>query len=835
MARPSAQRTGLGTLVRADLRRHRGGFTGVAVAILVATMLVTGLGVLVESGIRGGLAPQRYAGADLVVTGKQSVPVPDDLALSLTERVPAPDPASIADVPGVTRVVSDVTVPLVRLAGDRPDEPVEAHPWAATRLTPFSLVDGREPEAADEVAMVAGSAEVGERVELAHGGTRASYRVTGVVSAETRVDRAEHVFLTEARIAQLDPHEGAAQALGVFTDGDPDHVADRIRADQPTAEVARGAGRGDAEFLDSGSSRATLVALGSAFAGTSLLVALFVVAGTLSLSVQARRREFALLRAVGAVPGQVHALVAREVLAVAGVAALVGIAPGYLLAGILQRAFVAGDVIPGDFALAYGPLPAVGAVLVVLLTAWAAARLATRRPAKLDPVAAMREGANGPRTTGRARLAVGTAIIGIGLAVSLVPVWVRGEEAAAASASATLVLMIGAAVLGPALVSGAVRLVPAALGRTSSAVLLATANGRANSRRLASAVTPIALGIALGLVQLGAPAIVADEAADQVLAGVTADLRVVVPGGLSPQTVDAVADLPAVEVASPVTTSQAVLDYEAFDGADARSDQVLQGIDPATSPEVLDLRVREGSLDDLGGADRVALSTDAARTLGVVLGDRVAGRFGDGSALRARVVAVYERGLGFGGVTMDEAAVRRHTTAGLSSFALVASADPGAARAAIQGLGLTAVAGSGEAAGADAQEQQGWVNLVALLVILGYIAIAVVNSLAMATGERSREFALLQLVGGARGQVRAMMRFESVLLAVVAAVLGIVLALPPLVGISIGISGQPLPSLPLLGSAAVVVAMAGLALAALAVATGAAMRTRPVSEIGSRQ
>ncbi|WP_436697778.1 FtsX-like permease family protein [Nocardioides sp. BYT-33-1] len=825
----------LGQLVRADLRRHRAGFAGVAVAILVATMVVTGLGVLVESGIRGGLAPQRYAGADLVVTGKQSVPVPEDLSISLAERAPVADGSAIGSVPGVTHVVADVTVPLVEIRADAPDALAQAHPWGAARLTPFTLTEGAEPTADDEVAVVAGSAAVGDRLTLAHGGVRASYRVVGVVSAPTTVDRARHVFLTSDRIAELDPREGAARAWGVFTDDEPEALADRIRERFPDLTVATGAARGDAEFLDSGSSRATLVAIGSAFAGTTLLVALFIVAGTLSLSVQSRRREFALLRAVGALPRQVHALVAREVLAVAGVAALLGVGPGYALEGVLQRAFVAGTVIPADFALAYGPLPGIGAVVVVLLTAWGAARLAARRPANLDPVAALREGATGPTALGTARIATGLALVASGLVLSLIPIWIRGEAAAGASAGAALVLIIGAALLGPRLVTVAVRAAQAMLGRTSPAALLATTNGRVNSRRLAGAVTPIALGIALGLVQLGAPAIVADEAAAQASDGVTADLRIVVPAGVSAAALAPVADLPSVTAVSPVTLSQAILDHRAFDGALERGEQVLQGIDPATAGPVLDLRVREGSLDALDGPERVALSTDAARTLGVGVGARVSGRFGDGTRLRASVVAIYERGLGFGGVTMDEAAVRAHTTDGLSSFALVASDDPATARAAIDELGLPVTPGSGEAVGADAQTQQGWVNLIALVVILGYIAIAVVNTLAMATAERSREFALLQLVGAGRRQVRAMMRLESVLVASIAALLGVALALPPLVGISIGISGQPLPSLPLPGSAAVVAVMAALALVTLGVATRAALRTRPISEIGSRQ
>ncbi|OZB80859.1 MAG: hypothetical protein B7X41_17400, partial [Microbacterium sp. 14-71-5] len=184
------------------------------------------------------------------------------------------------------------------------------------------------------------------------------------------------------------------------------------------------------------------------------------------------------------------------------------------------------------------------------------------------------------------------------------------------------------------------------------------------------------------------------------------------------------------------------------------------------------------------------------------------------------------------------AAVRARTTSGLDAFALVAvdadRADQVQAAAAAQGLHV--VPGSGQkAAGADAQSQQGWVNLVALIVILGYIAIAVINTLVMATGERSREFALLQLIGSSRRQVRAMMRTEAVMVAVISTAFGVIVAIPPLIGMSIGISGRLVPELPVLAVLGLVGAMGALALATLWVATLGAMRTRPIEEIGSRQ
>lgn len=833
----AATRLGFGPLIRADLRHNTSSFVGVAVSVLVATTFITGLGVLIESGIRGGLAPERYTQVDVVVGGPQSVPVPEDLPVPLVERAPLPaDAASIiAALPGVQSVVADATVPLSSDVGA-----VEAHPWSASALTGFEIVEGSAPADEDEVVVTGGSAAViGDRVAFTHGGDSSQYRVVGIADATDDPVRAQHVFLTQERIAQLDPRGGAAHVLGVFAaDGTaPDALVSTISERLPSLAARSGIGRGDVEFLDSGAARSALVTISSAFAGTSLLVAMFIVASTLALSVQSRRRDFALLRAVGASSAQVHRLVAREVLTVSVIAAALGIAPGYLLASVLQSAFVQAGVIPGDFALVFSPLPAAAAALLALASAWSAARIAARRPARIDPIEALQESATGPATVGPGRLITGIVLAAAGLGMSAVPLVVRGQNGAAAAATAAMILIIAMAVLGPVLVKHTVRGLGAVL-RMSPTGFLASANGAANARRLASAITPIALGIALGLVQLGASAIIASEADAQTRAGVIADLRVSAPGGLSDNGLAVIAAQPGVAAVTPVTLSQAVIEHREPGAEDEMSTSfVLQGIDPRTAVGTLDLGVREGSLDRLSGPNEVALSSDVGQELGLDVGDSVAGRFGDGEPFTAEVVAIYDRGLGFGDVTMSGATVREYTTGGMSAFALVdAGDDPDAVDAALEDAGFTATGGSGaEAADADGRSQQSWVNTIALIVILGYIAIAVVNTLMMATGERAREFALLQLIGASRAQVRAMMRTEGLMLALIAVVLGVAIAVPPLLGISMGITGQPIPALPLLPSLAVIGSMSALALAALAVATRSTMRGRPVDEIGSRQ
>ncbi|MCB8045179.1 hypothetical protein JM654_16475 [Microbacterium oxydans] len=207
---------------------------------------------------------------------------------------------------------------------------------------------------------------------------------------------------------------------------------------------------------------------------------------------------------------------------------------------------------------------------------------------------ALRESATGAPAIGLPRIITGIVLAAAGISVSTVPLVVRGQIAAGAAAGAAMLLIIALAVLGPWLVSLSVRLIGAVLHRLSSAGFLASANAAANSRRLASAILPIALGIGLGLVQIGAPSIIAAEAATQASAGVIADLRVTAPAGLSPDMIDTIRETPGVAEVSGVALSAAVVDSFDFEGKLQRDEHVLQGIDPTNIANSLDLRVREG-------------------------------------------------------------------------------------------------------------------------------------------------------------------------------------------------------------------------------------------------
>ncbi|GGP55130.1 FtsX-like permease family protein [Saccharothrix coeruleofusca] len=831
-------------LALASIRHRWGGFAGVFVAVLCASALITALGVLFESGLRAGVAPQRYAGAAVVVGGRQAVPDEAGIEVPLVERVPLPADAvgRVAVVPGVDRAIGETAVPVVVPGA----EGVRAHGWSSAALTPLAVREGAEPKGPRELVLDAGLADrlgvgVGDELPVAVGGVPERYAVTGVAAAPegVRTGRQPALFLTDERARALAGRPDQVDVIGVLARPgvDPDELAGRIRAALPDLDVATHTGddRGDAEFLDVGRARSELVLVSLSFAGTTLMISVLVVAGTLGLSIQQRKRELALLRAVAATPRQIHRLVGAEVLAVAGVAALLGVAPGYGVAHLLRSAFAASGLLPADFGLAIGPLPAVAAVLLVVATARVAGWVAARRAARTAPVEALREAAVEPARLGRVRVALGWTCAALGLGSAAVPLFLPGEQAVAGAAASALLLVLAAALSGPRLVVAAARLA----GRPLRAVApvgghLAVASVTASARRLATVVTPLVLAVAVASVQIFTQTTVSAAAAEQADAGVVADVVVSGEAGLAPAVVDAVRATPGVRAATPVVRSQ-VLVRHLMAGEPQISPYAAQGLAVDGLDRTLDLRVSQGDLAELDG-DAVALSVLAAETIGVGLGERIDLRLGDGAQLRPRVVALYGRGLGFGDVTLSRDVLAAHTTTRLDQSVLVrtdGTAELGALADRFPGVSVLDRAAL-SAAGQTQRDAQSWINLLALLVVLGYLAISVVNTLVMATVERSREFALLRLVGTGRRQVLRMTRIEALLVIGIAVVVGTGAAVPTLVGISLGLTGSPMPSAPPLVYLAIVGVTAVLGLLAIGIPTRVALRSRPVEVIGAQ-
>jgi putative ABC transport system permease protein len=297
-----------------------------------------------------------------------------------------------------------------------------------------------------------------------------------------------------------------------------------------------------------------------------------------------------------------------------------------------------------------------------------------------------------------------------------------------------------------------------------------------------------------------------------------------------------------VSAVTPVARTQVLAGFR-FGGDPTVEPFSAQSVTPAGLAGTMDLDVTKGSMTALRG-DTVALSRSAAATLGAGPGQTVRLHLGDGTAISPRVVALYGNGLGFGDITLPNARVVDHTTSRADTVILVRVAS-GASTAAVGETLRTALArypgvlladrDAFTAAQASSLASQSDATFILDAVLLAYVMIAVVNSLVTATAARAREFELLGLLGATRRQVRAMMRRETLILVAAAVIVGSLIALPPLIGISAGMTRHLLPSVPPLEYLAIVAVVAALGWFSIMVPARLAMRSRAAGVLHSRQ
>lgn len=260
----------------------------------------------------------------------------------------------------------------------------------------------------------------------------------------------------------------------------------------------------------------------------------------------------------------------------------------------------------------------------------------------------------------------------------------------------------------------------------------------------------------------------------------------------------------------------------------------VQGVTPAGLTRTWDPRVTGGTLDGFGEGT-AAVSELAADRLWLAPGSPLGLTLGDGTPVTLTVAAVYARGLGFGDLTLPHDLVAAHMDNPLASSVLVA-AEPGSGvgreqlAAAVRDVPGKVVlsAAQADAARAERQDAGAEINLLAMGLVLAFTAFSVVNTLAMPTAERFREFAMLRLAGARRRQVLRMLRTGALAVLLIGTVLGSGIALAVLTAFSVGMTGVAAPAVLPVAYAAVV-GLAGVpALAATAVPGRTALRVAPV-------
>ena len=719
-----------------------------------------------------------------------------------TQR-PRLDESVVEDIDGVDGV--DIAEPLVQGYAqiiDKDGEPIGdpgfgpptfGGNWGTVdELNPFTLVEGgRAPEAEDEVVIDKRSAD------------DAGFAVGDTVGVQTQTGLEEYELVGIARFGTADSPGGATFALmtlpaaqqRVAQPGTIDSVsivadqgvgqrqlAERVQAQLgDRAEVLTGAEITEENQDDIEEGLQFFTGFLTAFAVIALVVGAFVIYNSFSILVAQRNREMALLRAVGASRGQVLRGVLLEAVIIGGLASIAGFLLGLAVTGGLKALMDAfGFDLPAG-----GIVVRPAAVLIAILSGFVVTVLSAMAPAvraaRVSPLAAMRDVAVERTTRVRIRLVLAAGVAALG-ALSLVS-GVAGDGGIQAVGLGVLLIFVAAVLFGPVLARPTVELIGAPLPAVKGVVgQLARENAARNPRRTSATASALLIGVAIIAFFLAfnssLRASIDDIVDEQFVGDFAVNTGSFGFGGLPPELAQRLDELPEVEIATGIRGVPARI---------ADSNTFATGVDPVPAFELFDLAPTQGTAADLAEPDTIAVFEGRAEDKGWSVGDEAEVVFPqhDGP-VRLRVAMIYANKEIAGDYTIGFPTLDKYVPdpADFVVFARLADGvDPDEARPALAAVTDDYPTGElldiEEYKAATAEQFTPILGLVTVLMLLTIIiaVLGIMNTLALSVLERTRELGLVRAVGGTRRQVRTMIRWESVVIAVLGSTIGLGLGL----------------------------------------------------------
>ncbi|MCU1460791.1 MAG: hypothetical protein JWO37_866 [Acidimicrobiales bacterium] len=718
--------------------------------------------------------------------GTQHLPVPETV-LSDVERIPgvaaatgeAVGSAILIDSKG--KAIQPTGPPT--LGFSFPDDP---------RLTSLRVKDGRRPRGPTEVAIDVYTANkygfhVGDQVKVVANGPVQTYTLV----ATMRIGTADSLLGATVTAFDLPTAQKAFDLVGKYSDINvksaggvaATQLRDRInRALKPRYEAVTGSelAKENANDIQKGIGFITTFLL--VFAGVALLVGTFLIVNTFNIIVAQRTRELALLRALGAQRRQVMASVVGEAMITGAFCSVVGVGFGVLTAIGLQGLFSAiGFKLPAS-GLVVQPNSIIVGLVVGFVVTLLSSLLPARRATRVAPIEALRDVAAPPATSARSRIIAGatTGVIGgVALAAGLL-----GSGISLVGTGA-LLIFLAVAFLAPLIAKPVAGLIGTPIARIYKLPgKLARENATRNPRRTAATAAALMIGLALvTLVSILAASaqVSTNRAIDRAF---TADYIITTKqfGNFPATLADDLRKLPQLSAVTPFAFGQFKLDG---------STKQLSSVDPREFAKLGNLKVVEGQLP--ADTDPAALLVDAseAKAKHWHAGTVVAAEFAKTGKVQLPVKAVYAKNQLIGKYLVTDATFRANFTQQFANIVLAKKA-PGVsaqvARAAVDRVAANYPSVDVKDQTQLKADQRKQINqllsviFALLLFSIGIALIGVVNTLVLSIFERTRELGLLRAVGMTRRQIRKMIRWESVIIAVFGTLLGMA------VGIGFGIS-----------------------------------------------
>ncbi|HVE91753.1 MAG TPA: FtsX-like permease family protein [Actinomycetota bacterium] len=664
--------------------------------------------------------------------------------------------------------------------------------WSETPVSPLRLGSGRGPRAANEVVVDAQTfrdqkMKLGQSIDIVFSGPSERFTVVGTSRFGTS-DNFGGARLTAFQLPtaqRLLGLPGFLESLEIAGDEGVSSkvLARRIRDRLPDgfeAITTDSLVKEQTEEIQEGLNFFGIALL--VFAGVSLFVGSFIIFNTFSIIVAQRTREFGLLRALGASNRQIMRVVVAEALATGVVASVVGLGLGVLVAGALKSLLSAFGLDLPDSGTVLLPRTVIVALVVGIFVTLAASVLPARKAGRVPPMAALREDSPGDddRTHGY-RTELGAAVTTLGLAILALGLAGDVGNRPSVVGLGAVVVFIGVATASPTLAGPLSRWIAwPFVSVFKLTARLARENAGRSPKRTASTAAALMIGLALVSfvavfassikasafrvldTSLGADFILTSRAADQSGRGVSSELAA------------ALARRPELSAVAGMRFGPAAIGAKRVR---------VSSSDPAALAAVANLDVQQGTLEKLGPGE-VFVTESWARANKRGLGDAITFRFARTGNQPLKVAGLFRQN----GLLRDSDHLVSHATFDANfefegdSFILAGAARgvrPAAARTAIteelRPFPQVTVRDQVEFKREQEKELNRLLGLIyALLALAVVIALlGITNTLALSIFERTRELGLLRAIGMSRRQVRAMIRWEAVVIAVLGATLGL--------------------------------------------------------------
>ncbi len=773
-----------------------------ALAVLLGVAFIVGTFVLTDTinATFDGLYSQVYQGTSAVVRAKQPFNPGvnftnqrqriDGSLLSTVLKVPGVKAASLG-IEGYAQLVGRNGKP-IGVAANGP--PTLGEAWTdVAALNPLRMQPGGEPPRTGSQVVIdkhsadVGHFKVGDKVVVLTQLPPATYTVTGIVtwgSADSPLGASITAF-TPATAARVLGQPGKVDAINI--EAAPgvtqSELVSRLQAVIHNGKIEVVSGQAiTAEAQDSVHQALSFISVFLlVFAFIALFVGSFVIFNTFSITVAQRMRELALLRAVGASRAQVMASVLGESLVIGVVASAAGLGAGIGLAIALKAALAAlGFNIPATGLVINSRTIIVGLAVGTVITLVSALSPA-RRASRIPPVAAMQDVAAEPRQLSAGRMARGAVLAAGGAAVLGWGLFAHPGNRVALVGAGAAAVFVGIAILGPFVARPVSRLLGAPLAMRGATGKLAQQNAMRNPTR--TAATAAALMVGVTLVSLMTIVASSTKASVDSIIGsaVRADFVVSSGGiaggasGFSPSLERSLDALPQVSTTAGFRSGIVQLYGKATP---------IVATDPVKASQLFNIGVSHGQLANMSSSG-IAVSAQVAGSRQLKIGSPVVVTFPSAGRKIYTVQVIYSVRNLAGDFVLPLAAVANFPHP--LDIAVFVKLAPGvsatAGRHAIQGVlaSYPNVTLLDQAQYRAQQEQQvnQMLNLVygllGLAVCIALIGIA--NTLALSVYERTRELGLLRAVGTTRGQLRSIVRGESVIISLLGTLEGLALGM----------------------------------------------------------